>query len=93
MEGRTEPRKSAVLNAAAEESKDIVKEFAQEEYKSYILLDFNKIGKNIKSLLKLTLDDLDTFFMYLSTFTNTPLYPRESVIIFDEVQLYPRARP
>lgn len=70
----------------------IVKEFAQEEYKSYILLDFNKIGKNIKSLFETYLDDLDTFFMYLSSFTNTPLYPRESVIIFDEVQLYPRAR-
>lgn len=70
----------------------IVKEFAQEEYKSYILLDFNKIGKNIKSLFETYLDDLDTFFMYLSSFTNTPLYPRESVIIFDEVQLYPWAR-
>ena len=85
---------SAVLiNGARRVGKSyIVKEFAQEEYKSYILLDFNKIGKNIKSLFETYLDDLDTFFMYLSSFTNTPLYPRESVIIFDEVQLYPRAR-
>ena len=85
---------SAVLiNGAHRVGKSyIVKEFAQEEYKSYILLDFNKIGKNIKSLFETYLDDLDTFFMYLSSFTNTPLYPRESVIIFDEVQLYPRAR-
>lgn len=85
---------SAVLiNGARRVGKSyIVKEFAQEEYKSYILLDFNKIGKNIKSLFETYLDDLDTFFMYLSSFTNTPLYSRESVIIFDEVQLYPRAR-
>ena len=85
---------SAVLiNGARRVGKSyIVKEFAQDEYKSYILLDFNKIGKNIKSLFETYLDDLDTFFMYLSSFTNTPLYPRESVIIFDEVQLYPRAR-
>ncbi len=85
---------SAVLiNGARRVGKSyIVKEFAQEKYKSYILLDFNKIGKNIKSLFETYLDDLDTFFMYLSSFTNTPLYPRESVIIFDEVQLYPRAR-
>ena len=85
---------SAVLiNGARRVGKSyIVKEFARKEYKSYILLDFNKIGKNIKSLFETYLDDLDTFFMYLSSFTNTPLYPRKSVIIFDEVQLYPRAR-
>ena len=81
---------SAVLiNGARRVGKSyIVKEFAQKEYKSYILLDFNKIGKDIKSLFETYLDDLDTFFMYLSSFTNTPLYPRNSVIIFDEVQLY-----
>ena len=85
---------SAVLiNGARRVGKSyIVKEFAQKEYKSYILLDFNKIGKDIKFLFETYLDDLDTFFMYLSSFTNTPLYPRNSVIIFDEVQLYPRAR-
>lgn len=85
---------SAVLiNGARRVGKSyIVKEFAQKEYKSYILLDFNKIGKDIKSLFETYLDDLDTFFMYLSSFTNTPLYPRNSVIIFDEVQLYPQAR-
>ena len=85
---------SAVLiNGARRVGKSyIVKEFAKKEYKSYILLDFNKIGTNIKSLFETYLDDLDTFFMYLSSFTNTPLYPRKSVIIFDEVQLYPRAR-
>ena len=55
---------SAVLiNGARRVGKSyIVKEFAQEEYKSYILLDFNKIGKNIKSLFETYLDDLDTFF-------------------------------
>lgn len=85
---------SAVLiNGARRVGKSyIVKEFAQNEYKSYILLDFNKIGPNIKTLFEDYLDDLDTFFMYLSSFTNTTLHHRESVIIFDEVQLFPRAR-
>ncbi len=69
-----------------------VKQFAEGEYKSYILLDFNKVGENVKSLFDNYLDDLDTFFLYLSGYANTKLYPRESVIIFDEVQLYPRAR-
>lgn len=85
---------SAVLvNGARRVGKSyIVKEFAQKEYKSYILLDFNKVGKNIRDLFDNYLDDLDTFFMYLSSYANTPLYSKDSVIIFDEVQLFPRAR-
>ena len=85
---------SAVLvNGARRVGKSyIVREFAQREYKSYILLDFNKVGKNVKDLFDNYLDDLDTFFMYLSSYANTTLYYRESVIIFDEVQLFPRAR-
>ena len=86
--------KSAVLiNGARRVGKSyIAKAFAQNEYKSYILIDFNKVGNNVKSLFDLYLDDLDTFFMYLSSYANTPLYPRDSVIIFDEMQLFPRAR-
>lgn len=85
---------SAVLvNGARRVGKSyVVKEFAQREYKSYILLDFNRVGKDVKDLFDNYLGDLDTFFMYLSSYTNTPLYPRDSVIIFDEVQLFPRAR-
>lgn len=85
---------SAVLvNGARRVGKSyIVKEFAQKEYKSYILLDFNKVGKDVKDLFDNYLDDLDTFFMYLSSYTNTPLYTKASVIIFDDVQLFPRAR-
>lgn len=85
---------SAVLiNGARRVGKSyIVKEFAQKEYKSYILIDFNIAGKNIKELFENYLNDIDTFFMYLSSYANTTLYPRESVIIFDEVQLFPRAR-
>ncbi len=70
----------------------LVKQFAEQEYKSYILIDFNKTSVQIKRLFDDYLDDLDTLFMYLSSFTNTVLYPRESLIVFDEVQLYPRAR-
>ena len=70
----------------------IVKEFAEKEYKSYILLDFNKVGESVKLLFENYLDDLDMFFLNLSSYANVTLYPRESVIIFDEVQLFPRAR-
>ena len=56
---------AALVNGARRVGKSyIVKEFAQKEYKSYILLDFNKVGKDVKDLFDNHLDDLDTFFMY-----------------------------
>jgi hypothetical protein len=70
----------------------IAEEFARIEYKSYILIDFNQAGQNVRELFLDDLNDLDTFFLKLSAEYNTKLYPRESVIILDEVQLYPRAR-
>lgn len=70
----------------------IVEEFAKNEYKSYILIDFNNFRTEIKELFEEYLTDLDSFFMRLSLYTGIRLHPRESVIIFDEVQLYPKAR-
>lgn len=70
----------------------IVKEFAEHNYKSYILIDFKKTTDEVKDLFNKYIDDLDSFFMYLSAYYNVKLYQRESLIIFDEVQLYPKAR-
>ena len=67
-------------------------EFAKTNYKSYILIDFNEAGREIKELFEQNLRDLDSLFMFLSAAYNVKLYKRESVIIFDEVQLCPRAR-
>lgn len=70
----------------------IVEVFAKKEYKSYILIDFNKTSQGIRDLFLHDLEDLDTFFLKLKTSYNTQLFERESVIILDEVQLFPRAR-
>lgn len=70
----------------------IVEEFAKKEYKSYILIDFNKANQQIKDVFDNDLDNLNSFFMKLSAFYGKKLYDRESLIIFDEVQLFPRAR-
>ena len=70
----------------------IVEEFARREYRSYILIDFNIAGDDVKRLFDNYLADLDMLFMYLGNYTNTRLYERESLIIFDEVQFCPRAR-
>lgn len=70
----------------------IAEVFAKENYKSYILIDFNQAGKDVHALFDNYLRDLDVFFMYLSAIYGVTLYPGESLIIFDEVQLFPRAR-
>ena len=70
----------------------IVEEFGKNEYKTYILIDFNNVREEIKELFELYLSDLDIFFMRLSLYTGIRLYERESLIIFDEVQMYPKAR-
>lgn len=70
----------------------IAEEFAKNEYKSYIIIDFNNVREEITELFERYLTDLDTFFMRLSIYMNIPLYKRESLIIFDEVQMYPKAR-
>ena len=71
----------------------IVEAFAKAEYKSYLIIDFNNTGDDVLDLFKNHLNDLDTLFMYLSGYYNVKLFQRESLIVFDEVQLYPRAQP
>ena len=70
----------------------IVEEFGKNEYGSYILIDFNNTTQQIRDLFVYNLNDLDSFFMYLSLYTGVKLYERNSLIIFDEVQRFPTAR-
>ena len=69
----------------------IVEEFVKKEFKSYIMIDFAHVSKDIKDLFEDTYD-LDFFFLQLQQLSGTKLYEKESVIIFDEVQLHPKAR-
>ena len=69
----------------------IAKEFAEKEFKSYILIDFAHTSKEIIELFD-DMYNLDFFFLQLQQFTGVRLYENESVIIFDEVQLLPKAR-
>lgn len=70
----------------------IVEEFAKREYKSYILIDFNIADRQVKDMFIHDLDNLPSFFMKLMAFYGKKLYERDSLIIFDEVQLFPEAR-
>ncbi len=69
----------------------IAVEFAKQNFRSYILIDFAHTNREIVQLFDDTYD-LDFFFLQLQQFTGTRLYENESVIIFDEVQLQPKAR-
>ena len=70
----------------------IAEEFAKREYRSYILIDFGQAPNDILDLFADDSADLDLFFAKLAAFYSTVLYRRESLIILDEVQQYPRAR-
>lgn len=69
----------------------IAEQFARNEYRSYILIDFSKASNEIKSCFD-DINDLDMFFLRLQALTGVNLYKEESVVIFDEVQLFPKAR-
>ena len=70
----------------------IAEEFARNEYKAYLLIDFSKVSPRVKRYFREYMEDLDTFFMYLLNTYGVKLPVHESVIIFDEVQRFPRAR-
>ena len=69
----------------------IAEEFARHEYKSYILIDFSKVSKEVHDLFN-DISDLNYLFLRLQFIYLVQLHERESVIIFDEVQLQPLAR-
>lgn len=69
----------------------LAEEFAKQEYQSYILIDFIEASEDVRNLFN-DISDLDKLFTSLQFYYRTKLYPRNSVIIFDEVQACPLAR-
>ena len=70
----------------------ICEEFGKNEYESYLLIDFAKRDKEVEAYFNRYLNDLDTFFMLLQAHFAIKLTERKSLIIFDEVQMFPQAR-
>lgn len=70
----------------------IAEQFAKSQYRSYIMVDFGNAPQAILDLFANDTSDLDLFFAKLSAFYGTSLHRRESLIVFDEVQQFPRAR-
>jgi len=83
---------AAMLEGARRVGKSTIAEtFAKNEYKSHILIDFSKAAANIIECFN-DIGNLNVFFLRLQAETGTTLYEHESLIIFDEVQLFPKAR-
>lgn len=86
------PRYAALLEGARRVGKSTVAEaFAKDNYKSYIKVDFANINSELSDVFK-DIANLDVFFLRLQTVTGVTLYRRQSVIIFDEIQLNPQVR-
>ena len=83
---------AALLQGARRVGKSTIAEnFAKKNYKSYILVDFSKISKEELDVFD-DISNLDIFFLRLQSVMSIKLYERESVIIFDEIQLVPKVR-
>ena len=70
----------------------IAKRFGEEQYRSYVLIDFAKASKETKLNFEENINNLDTFFQNISLEFNVRLYNRKTLIIFDEIQCFPKAR-
>ena len=90
---KSQGRSAVLIQGARRVGKSyIAEQFAKNEYDSYILIDFNRAGQQVRDIFLYDIEDLDSFFLKLTTLYNTKLTERQSLIIFDEVQLFPRAR-
>lgn len=69
----------------------LVRTFASQEYESHLFIDFAEASEEVRHLFD-NLHDIDTLLFRLQFLYNVTLTPRKSVIVFDEVQMCPRAR-
>lgn len=70
----------------------LAKEFGKNEYAACMVIDFFQAPDEVKEYFNLYRTDFDTLFLYLSTYYNVDLVERNSLIVFDEVQMFPMAR-
>ena len=88
----TNGTKALMIEGARRIGKSTIAErIGENEYKTYILIDFNKASKKIRELFD-HLNNLDIFYQTIMLEYNIRLYHRESLIIFDEIQKFPKAR-
>jgi predicted AAA+ superfamily ATPase len=70
----------------------LVEEFGRREYRSCLIIDFSQASTEVRQYFEEYSDDFDVLFLMLSTYYRVELFERDTLVIFDEVQAYPRAR-
>jgi predicted AAA+ superfamily ATPase len=65
----------------------IADEFGKRFYKSHIIINFST-DPGVVRLFEENQDNLDGFFDAVSVYYSIPLYKRDSLIVFDEVQFF-----
>ena len=86
------PNYAVLLEGARRVGKStIAEEFAKNNFKTYIVINFANINSNLLSVFD-DITNLDVFFLRLQVETGITLYENESCIIFDEIQLAPKVR-
>lgn len=86
-------RSALLIEGARRVGKSLLaEEFGSREYKSHLLIDFSTATRDIKNLFETKREDLDSFFSLLSVYYGVTFHKRDTLIILDEVQLFPIAR-
>lgn len=90
---QTDEGRTAVLIQGARRvgKSTIAEEFAKNEYETFIFVDFAACSAEVRKLFN-DVSDLNRIFMRLQLEYGVELKERKSAIIFDEVQLAPKAR-
>lgn len=70
----------------------LVEEFGRSEYASCLVIDFFQAPDEVKGYFEDYRTDFDTLFLYLSTYYGIDLHERDTLVVFDEVQMFPTAR-
>jgi len=90
---RSKGKSAILINGARRVGKSFLcEQFGRSEYSSMIFIDFANISGELTDVFENESHDLDLFFTKLSAFYGISLYKRDSLIVFDEVQLFPEAR-
>lgn len=70
----------------------LVETFGKQEYAACLVIDFFQAPDEVKGYFEDYRTDLDTLFLYLQAYYRVDLVERDSLIVFDEVQMFPKAR-
>jgi uncharacterized protein len=87
------PKSALLIEGARRIGKTtLVSEFAKNEYESYLLIDFSLVSGEFTQVFLDLRTNIDAFFSYLEATFGTTLKDNKTLIVFDEVQLFPKAR-